>query len=113
MSFNPTGGVPSKQNRLKLEGIVYMYTNLLNRKKYVGETINEKRRRTQHFQSYKKGKQLIHRAMMKYGFEHFQYTILERVYASTKEELKDRLRSRERYYIYKHQAFYDGYNNTR
>ena len=62
-------------------GIIYCYTNTLNGKKYIGQTINPKVRYNAHKSSYqnsndKEYDSLLHKAFRKYGFENFQYDIL-------------------------------------
>lgn len=55
-------------------GIVYCYTNKINNKKYIGQTLWEKQRYNQHKQCYEDS--VFHRAIQKYGFENFEYEIL-------------------------------------
>lgn len=62
-------------------GIIYCYTNTLNGKKYIGQTINPSSRYNTHKSSYlnpndKEYDSLLHRAFRKYGFENFHYEIL-------------------------------------
>ena len=62
-------------------GIIYCYTNKINGKKYIGQTINPQLRYNAHRSSYqnpedKEYNSLLHRAFRKYGFENFQYEIL-------------------------------------
>lgn len=62
-------------------GIIYCYTNKINGKKYIGQTINPQIRYNAHKSNYQNPKNneynsLLHRAFRKYGFENFQYEIL-------------------------------------
>ena len=62
-------------------GIIYCYTNLVNNKKYIGQTINPKERFNQHKSSAFNEKDNeynspLHRAFRKYGYENFKYEIL-------------------------------------
>lgn len=63
-------------------GAIYCYTNLINGKKYIGQTINDPRiRKNQHKSNHLNTKSpeydsLIHRAFRKYGYENFKYEIL-------------------------------------
>lgn len=62
-------------------GIIYCYTNTINGKMYVGQTMNPTVRYNAHKSSYqnpndKEYDSLLHRAFRKYGFENFQYEIL-------------------------------------
>ena len=80
-------------------GIIYCYTNLINNKKYIGQTINPEQRYKQHLSSAfnpndKEYDSLIHRAFRKHGFNNFQYSILI-------DDINhiDLLNNLERYYI--------------
>lgn len=62
-------------------GIIYCYTNNINGKKYVGQTINPEQRYNAHKSNCqnpqnKEYDSLIHRAFRKYGFDNFKYEIL-------------------------------------
>lgn len=62
-------------------GIIYCYTNLVNNKKYIGQTINPKQRFNQHKSSAfnendNEYNSPLHRAFRKYGYENFKYDIL-------------------------------------
>jgi group I intron endonuclease len=71
-------------------GIIYCYTNLINGKKYVGQTINPRQRYNAHKSTAFNEKDPeynspLHRAFRKYGYENFKYEILAE--AETIEEL--------------------------
>ena len=55
-------------------GVIYCYTNLINNKRYIGQTLWEEQRYNQHKNCYEDS--IFHRAIKKYGFENFEYTIL-------------------------------------
>ena len=62
-------------------GIIYCYTNKINGKKYVGQTINPEQRYNAHKSNYQNPNNteynsLIHRAFRKHGFDNFTYEIL-------------------------------------
>ena len=63
--------------------LIYSYTNLVNNKKYIGQTNNLKRRISQHKQDSSfnycdsRYRQLIHQAIRKYGENNFKIDILE------------------------------------
>lgn len=62
-------------------GIVYCYTNKINGKKYVGQTINPEQRYNSHKSNYQNSNSteynsLIHKAFRKYGYDNFTYEIL-------------------------------------
>lgn len=85
-------------------GIIYCYTNLINSKKYIGQTINPRQRFNQHKSSAFNPKDdeyeaPLHRAFRKYGFENFKYEVLAE--AETIEELN------------KLEIYYISYYNTR
>ena len=88
-----------------MEGVIYKYTNKLNGKVYIGQTVDEQRRINNHKKA--SNNSLFHRAIRKYGFENFDYEVLERVDKSL-------LNEREIYWI----QYYDstnkdiGYNLT-
>ena len=54
---------------------IYMYTNKLNNKKYVGQLINRVKRFDQHFKS----NQLIDNIIQLEGIENFNFEILKQV----------------------------------
>ena len=62
-------------------GIIYCYTNKINGKKYVGQTINPEQRYNAHKSNYQNRNHteynsLIHKACRKYGFNNFTYEVL-------------------------------------
>lgn len=71
-------------------GIIYCYTNLINGKKYIGQTVNPNQRYYAHKScafnkkdpEYNKP---LHKAFRKYGCDNFQYEVLAE--ANTIEEL--------------------------
>lgn len=70
-----------KDERSENMGIIYCFTNKINQKKYIGQTINPQQRYNAHKSNYKniKNKEydsLLHRAFRKYGFDNFTYEIL-------------------------------------
>jgi group I intron endonuclease len=77
---------------------IYMLKNLINRKRYIGSSINLKNRLSYYYSnssmeaSLKRGKTHICSALLKYGRSNFSLEILE--YCSIKELLK-----RERHFI--------------
>lgn len=93
--------------------IIYCYTNLINNKKYIGQTNNLKRRIKQHrvdsYHNYddKRYNQIIHQAIRKYGIENFQIEVLE-------DNISDeQIDEKEQYYIKKYNTMApNGYNMT-
>lgn len=82
--------------------IIYCYTNQINGKKYVGQTINPEQRKSQHKSSAFNPQDadyeaLLHRAFRKYGYDSFIYEIL----VDIKDNDFDLLNELECYYIQK------------
>lgn len=98
-----------------MEGIIYRY-NSPNGKIYVGQTLGiERKRIDKHkFEALtKKCETPFGNAIRKYGWETIRatYTVVERVKAETKNELKEKLTERENYWIEKYGSYVpDGYN---
>lgn len=69
-------------------GIIYKWTNKKNCKKYVGQTIRPDKRYQQHKRGERADSQIIDRAILKYGAENFDYTVLLTIHADTREELR-------------------------
>lgn len=87
--------------------IVYIATNRVNGKAYIGQTINSlKQRKKEHINTANKGKDNIyfHSAIRKYGRENFDWEILNK--CNTIEELN----KLEIYFIKKFNTFGGGYN---
>lgn len=91
---------------------IYLYRNLINNKKYVGQTNNIERRKKQHrddsFNNYDCNRfyQPIHCAIRKYGLENFEFKIIE-------ECLEENASEREQYWIKFHKTLVPGgYNLT-
>lgn len=61
---------------------IYIFTNKINGKSYIGQSINIQDRKKQHFYRYKNEKDngynsAIHSAFRKYGWENFSFEVLE------------------------------------
>lgn len=85
---------------------IYKITNQLNKKFYIGKSVNIYKRWTEHCRSTDTCP--IHKAIQKYGKENFSLTILEEC---TKQELNDK----EIFWIQKYNGYQDSncYNATR
>lgn len=88
---------------IKMEYIIYMHTNTLNDKKYIGQTVLKLEER------WRKGNGYInqpkfYRAIKKYGWEVFKHTILE--ICNSREEAN----LREQYWIDYYNSIKNGYN---
>lgn len=89
---------------------IYMYTNLINGKAYIGQSINiEKRRQTHEQRAYcssksnKEYNKAFYKAIRKYGIENFKFEILK----TCKQE---ELNYWEIYYIDLYDTYKKGYN---
>lgn len=88
---------------------IYLITNNLNNKKYVGQSINIKIRWQQHRNSYLTHKETcpkLYNAFKKYGIENFTFSILEEV--KNNEELN----KKEEFWILKLDTINSGYNTV-
>lgn len=97
-------------------GIIYKYTNLINGKIYVGQTINEEKRKKYRIScvnSKRSNIQIVEKAIRKYGYENFKYDILEKHYYSSLEDMYNSLDILEIYYIDKYESYIKGYNETK
>lgn len=93
-----------------IRGIIYKYTSPSG-KSYIGQTINEKGRRSNWFSSnYEYAGTAINRARAKYGRDAFTYEVLFTRLFQTKKEAKDLLNAMEKYFIEKYDTFKSGYN---
>lgn len=90
-------------------GYIYLITNKINNKKYVGKTTQSIEKRWQeHISDSKKEKceiRPLYRAMRKYGIENFSIKELEKCNI-------DNLSEREKYWIQYYDTYEDGYNAT-
>lgn len=74
-------------------GIIYKYTNKINGKVYIGQTINERRRKREH--RLAKQSCPFHSAIRKYGFDNFQYTVLFKISCNNQQDLVNTLNFKE------------------
>lgn len=87
-------------------GYIYCIQNDINNKVYIGKTIYTiERRFKEHLKDAKNHRYIskLHRAILKYGQEHFYPIILEECDDSL-------LNEKEKYYIQKYNSVYEGYN---
>lgn len=97
-----------------MKGIIYKYTNKVNGKVYIGQTVREKRRQYDHRKTYNSWRSYFHEAIKKYGFNSFEYEILESIEDEDLNLLKQALNTKEQYYIAKYNSNNPtyGYNLT-
>lgn len=92
------------------EGIIYSITNLENGKRYIGRTVNPKKRKKYHMDSLKEGchhNNHLQNAFDKYGEKNFTHEIIEEQIPETM------LDDRERHWINYYDSFEgEGYNQT-
>lgn len=99
-------------NNLPTNSGIYLFTNLVNNKLYVGQAKNLSKRIHSHRTTFNHGgnkRMILYKAMLKYGIENFQIELIEEF-----EEYNPRqLDALEKYYIkyYNSKAPY-GYNQT-
>ena len=90
---------------------IYIITNKINNKSYIGQSVDIEKRITVHFrtafrENYPTYNYHIYQAIRKYGKENFEWRILE----TLKEIDKKKLDQLEQYYINKYDTFHHGYN---
>lgn len=91
---------------------IYLITNDINQKQYIGKTEYEniQKRWKEHLKDYKKQryeKRPLYDAMKKYGIEHFHIQEVE--YIPPNENLEER----EQYWISYYDTYHNGYNATK
>lgn len=89
---------------------IYKIENLINHKKYIGQSVNIKRRwkdeKISAFNENDRGYNYpLSRAFRKYGIENFSFEILE-------ECNIEELNNKEQYWIEYYDSFFNGYNQT-
>lgn len=96
-----------------IRGIVYCYTNKINNKIYIGETIREEGRKKEH-KRFKSNKPNIYfyNSVKKYGWENFDYSILYETFGETKDIVNKEIKKKEVELIKKLGARVWGYNMT-
>lgn len=85
-------------------GIIYCYTNLINGKQYIGQTIRPVDRHCTHIRNeYRiQDRTPFHMAIMKYGTENFSYNVMELCVTTNRESLQQELNDLEQRLIAKH-----------
>lgn len=87
---------------------IYCFTNVINNKKYIGQSTNLEERKKSHYknQNLSAYNTIFYRALRKYGIDNFEYSILYEKEFLTTEELNEL----EIAYIEKFDSFHNGYN---
>ena len=85
---------------MMFKGVIYERKNIINGKKYIGQTINlTNRNYVWNNKNKKYGGNYINNAKNKYGIENFETTILTTIYSNDKDELHTALNEFEKMYI--------------
>jgi len=96
-----------------IEGIIYCSVSP-SKKKYYGYTINFEKRKIAHKNLAFNGKRnKFYNAIRKYGFEKFEWYVIEKHKRLNKIDLKNILYEREIYWIKKDDTINTGYNITK
>jgi group I intron endonuclease len=93
---------------------IYCIRNKINGKQYVGKSTNIEKRWRVHKNLKSKSCSYIHRALLKYGIDNFDFVVLEQIDSKT-PNLKELLNFRESFWIQKLDTIVDhnkGYNLT-
>lgn len=83
----------NKKGKSLFEGVIYKYTNKINGKVYIGQTINENRRKQEHLLARENS--YFHNAIKKYGWNSFEYKVLFRIRCISKQDLINTLNQKE------------------
>lgn len=94
-----------------MKGYIYKFTSPSN-KSYIGLTRDVKRRIAEHKRASLTSQRKFYTAIRKYGFDSFDFVVLEEVESNSIEELHSLLCEKEKYYISLYDTFYNGYNLT-
>lgn len=86
---------------------IYKITNKINNKVYIGFASNVKNRIKIHKSSSKKEDSKFYRAVRKYGWDNFEYTV---IYESSDRDYT--LKVMEPKFIKEHDSYLNGYNST-
>ena len=98
-----------------ITGIIYKYTSKTTKKSYIGKTHSNSLKRRQYRHKTDKHDCHFYRARDKYGFEDFEFSIIEDnipLIGTTRKEKDKFLNEREKYWIKYYDSFKNGYNST-
>ena len=80
-----------------IDGYIYIFTNKINKKVYIGKTTNINRRYKEHINIV--GKSVFHSALKKYGVENFDFDVIEHISCDNINDVNDELDKLEIKYI--------------
>lgn len=95
-------------------GYIYIYTNIVNNKVYIGQTTDIINRKSSHRYkvSVNKENNKFYNAVRKYGWKSFTFDILATIESENLKDLTIFLDAMEVFYIWKYDSFKHGYNST-
>ena len=105
MSYNKETGM--------YEGYIYLITNVINGKQYIGQTMRTIQDRwKEHKRDCVYCDYALYNAMCAYGVDNFIVKEIDMVYTKTKKEISDILDDREIYWVAFYDTYKNGYNET-
>lgn len=87
-----------------MRGIIYKYTSKTTGKVYIGQTVNETKRRSAHKHMQTDWHSHFYNAIAKYGYEDFDYEVIYEVMSDIPGYVKQVLDMMEVYYIQKYNS---------
>lgn len=102
-------------NTITLKGGIYLFTNVINGKHYVGQAISIRKRLRSHLGNLNHNRydNPLYRVINKYGIDNFDISIIEIVEIEDKKLLRKTLDKLEVFYIDKYDSYKNGYNQTK
>lgn len=93
---------------------IYKITNNISGKCYIGQAVDIRSRLMEHLNASNTGKNVIYKAIRKYGADNFtcQVLLIINTFGKTKQEIKLELNAHEVFYIDLYDSYNSGYNMT-
>lgn len=100
--------------KITLDAGIYLITNNLNGKVYVGQAIRLRKRLMSHIYNYTNNKYdtPLYRAFNKYGLNNFTYKIVKTLEGTDYKVIRKQLDALEVDYIKQYNSYHNGYNQT-
>lgn len=98
------------------KGGIYLFTNTVNNKYYIGQAISLRKRLLTHLRNFinKRYNNPLYKALDKYGLDVFEITIIQIIDEDlSKQDLRKILDELEIKYISEYNSYNDGYNQTK